>query len=162
MTVATSTLLYSFLSVQVGVKFEMQRHAEVAEKLKTNANVKCVKKKKKRQRVWSKEEQVEGEGYVGGGTKLVGRTGKMRQEVREGGGVEEQVRCSASVLHSQLRWVTHKKIFAQTDTALHVGTLHGVSEVSGRGTRSEKSDQTPLNLDSVTRPEKEKGSTRVD
>lgn len=38
---------------------------------------------------------------MGGGTKLVGRTGKMRQEVREGGGFEEQVCWSASVLHCQ-------------------------------------------------------------
>lgn len=44
---------------------------------------------------------MEGEGYVGGGTKFVGRTGKMRQEVREGGGFEEQVRWSTSVLYRQ-------------------------------------------------------------
>lgn len=89
---------------------------------------------------------------MGGGAKWGGRTGKMRHEVREGGGFEDQVHWNTLVLLCQAGLVTQKELLAQTDAALRARTLHGVSEVSRRGTKSERSDQTPLNPDSVTRP----------
>lgn len=41
-------------------------------------------------------------GRVGGGTKLVGRTGKMRQVVREGGREEGLLEYFSSVLSNEL------------------------------------------------------------
>lgn len=64
-----------------------------------------------------------GRGYVEGGAKWGGRTGKMRREVREGGGFEDQVRWNTLVWFCQAGSVTQKELIAQTDKGLHTRTL---------------------------------------
>lgn len=127
-TLAASTLLNSFLSVQVRVEFEMQRNTG-AQRSKRETQIWsefASRKKKKKQRTCSKQGQVEWEGCMGGGAKWGRRTGKMRHEVREGGGFEDQVRWNTLVLFCQAGSVTQKELLAQTGAALHKNSSRSV------------------------------------
>lgn len=156
----TSVLLSRSLRVQGRVKFEMQTNAGAQTSGKDDAHMKwiCVKREKKRpvakEARWSGRGQWE-EGQSREGVQVRWDQVGGRERGRASGPGTLEYFCFVNGARSLLN------NFRCEETALCTRSLHGVSEVSGRGTKSEKSEQTPLNPDSATRQEKEKGSTGV-